>query len=115
MTGYNPGDVVLVYFIFSDESGMKKRPGLVVSSNQFNNQRNELIIAAITGQIEKLRFGDCLVKDYKKAGLLHPSAVTGVIRTIKSGMVYKLLGKFSSLDIQASYYNISNNLNLPVD
>ena len=115
MMSYNPGDVVLVNFIFSDESGMKKRPGLVVSSNQFNNKRNELIIAAITGQIEKLRFGDYLVRDYKKAGLLHPSAVTGVIITIKSGMVYKLLGKFSSLDIQASYYNISNNLNLPVD
>ncbi len=115
MISYNPGDVVLVNFIFSDESGVKKRPGLVISSNQFNNKRNELIIVAITGQIEKLRFGDYLVNDYKKAGLLRPSAVTGVIRTIKSRMVDKLLGKFSSLDMKAFYRNISNNLNMPVD
>jgi len=105
----------LVNFIFSDESGVKKRPGLVISSNQFNNKRDELIIVAITGQIEKLRFGDYLVNDYKEAGLLRPSAVTGVIRTIKSSMVDRLLGKCSSLDMKAFYRNISNNLNIPFD
>ena len=115
MISYNQGDVVLVKFIFSDESGVKKRPGLVISLNQFNNKRDELIIVAITGQIEKLRFGDYLVNDYKKAGLLRPSAVTGVMRTIKSGMVDRLLGKFSSLDMKAFYRNISNNLDMPVD
>ena len=115
MINYNPGDVVLVNFIFSDESGVKKRPGLVISSNQFNDKRNELIIVAITGQIEKLRFGDYLVNDYKKAGLLRPFAVTGVIRTIKSGMVDRLLGKFSSLDMKAFYRNIRYNLNMSVD
>ena len=105
----------MVNFIFSDESGVKKRPGLVISSNQFNNKRDELIIVAITGQIEKLRFGDYLVNDYKEAGLLRPSAVTGVIRTIKSSMVDRLLGKCSSLDMKAFYRNISNNLNIPFD
>jgi hypothetical protein len=62
-----------------------------------------------------MRFGDYLVNDYKEAGLLHPSAVTGAIRTIKSSMVNRLLGKFSFLDLKAVYRNISNYLNLPVD
>ncbi|MCP9493236.1 MAG: hypothetical protein MSG64_02150 [Pyrinomonadaceae bacterium MAG19_C2-C3] len=38
-TVYNFGDVVLVPFPFTDQSGAKKRPAAVVSSFAYNNAR----------------------------------------------------------------------------
>ena len=37
MTGCDRGDVVLINFVFSDESGAKLRPALVISSADYNH------------------------------------------------------------------------------
>ena len=95
---YKRGDVVLVNFAFSDETGIKKRPGLVISSNSYNDHRGELIIAAITSNVKKLRTGDYKVRDYGTAGLLAPSLVTAVIRTIRKNMVERILGEVATTD-----------------
>jgi mRNA-degrading endonuclease toxin of MazEF toxin-antitoxin module len=42
------GDVALVGFVFSDETGVKFRPVVVVSSTAYNRARREIIVAAIT-------------------------------------------------------------------
>ncbi len=49
-TSYKRGDVVLVPFPFTDLSTTKQRPALVVSSDQFNATRNDVLVAAITSQ-----------------------------------------------------------------
>ncbi len=98
MTIYKRGDVVLVKFVFSDETGSKKRPGLVISSDSYNDHRGELIIAAVTSNVKRARVGDYKVKNYRSAGLLAPSLVTGVIRTIRRTMVERILGNISADD-----------------
>ncbi len=45
------GDVVLVPFPFTDQSGGKKRPAVIVSSSDYNANRRDLIIMAITSQV----------------------------------------------------------------
>ena len=58
------GEVVLVPFPFTDQSGAKKRPVVVVSGNDYNTNRRDLIIMAITSQIRvPLGFGEALVTD----------------------------------------------------
>jgi mRNA interferase MazF len=52
MTGCKFGDVVLVPFPFTDQSGAKKRPAVVVSSAAYNVGRPDLILMAITSQIK---------------------------------------------------------------
>jgi mRNA-degrading endonuclease toxin of MazEF toxin-antitoxin module len=47
-TGYSFGDVVLVPFPFTDQSGSKKRPAVIVSSADYQAQRRDLVIMAIT-------------------------------------------------------------------
>jgi mRNA interferase MazF len=47
------GDVVLVPFPFTDQSGIKKRPAVVVSSNNYNVSRRDLLIMAITSQVRQ--------------------------------------------------------------
>jgi hypothetical protein len=43
-------------------------------------------------------FGDYIVTDWTGAGLLLPSIVTGILRTIKQTMVERRLGRMADTD-----------------
>jgi mRNA interferase MazF len=92
MTAYDRGDVVLVSFVFSDESGKKLRPAVVISSTGYNRSRQEIVVAAITSNVRRRLFGDHALTDWKGAGLLFPSVVTGIVRTIKQTMIDRKVG-----------------------
>lgn len=100
MTEYSRGDVVLVRFIFSDETGVKRRPAVIVSSDAYHQGRQEAIIAAITSRMDRLLVGDHLISGWREAGLLFPSVATGIIRTIKQGMIARKLGSMARRDMQ---------------
>lgn len=51
MISYKQGDVLLVPFPFTDQSGQKQRPAVVVSGNAYNQVHPDLIMAPITSQI----------------------------------------------------------------
>ena len=71
--GHAFGEVVLVPFPFTDQSGVKKRPAVIVSSASYNANRRDLIIMAITSQVRQpLGFGEALVSDWQTAGLIKP-------------------------------------------
>ena len=101
MTAYSRGDVVLVGFVFSDVSGKKLRPALVISSTAYNRGRQEVLVAAITSNVNRLLFGDHLIANWKAAGLLFPSVVTGIIRTMKRTMIDRRLGSMPKVDLKA--------------
>ena len=101
MTAYKRGDVVLVGFLFSDESGKKLRPALVISSSAYNRGRKEVVVAAITSNVRRRLFGDRLIVDWKGAGLLFPSVATGILRTVTRGMIDRKLGVIAKVDIDA--------------
>jgi mRNA interferase MazF len=55
---------------------------------------------AVTSKVEKYSdAGDCLINDYKSAGLLKPSSIKPAISTIEQSLVIKKLGKLSSADM----------------
>jgi mRNA interferase MazF len=101
MTACEQGDVVLVRFVFTGERGAKRRPALIVSSDQYHRGRQEAIIAAITSNVARVLVGDHLIAGWREAGLLFPSVSTGVIRTIKQGMIERRLGAIPAGDLQA--------------
>jgi mRNA interferase MazF len=101
-TAYSFGDVVLVPFPFSDQTGTKKRPAVVVSSAEYQAQRRDLVIMAITSQIRsRLAFGEFTVAEWRKAGLIMPSAVKPVLTTIEKRLVLKKLGQLQLVDVKA--------------
>ena len=99
MTVYNRGDVVLVGFLFSDESTKKLRPAVVISSAAYNRSRQDIIVAAITSNTKRRLFGDYLLAGWKGAGLLFPSLVTGIFRTIKQTMIDRKVGTMPKPDM----------------
>ena len=101
MTSCKRGEVVLVTFVFADEKGTKQRPGLVVSADAYHAGRREAILAAITSNVGRLLVGDHKIKGWKDAGLLFPSTVTGIIRTIKQDMIVRKMGALGAADLEA--------------
>lgn len=100
MTGYSRGDVVLVSFIFADETGVRQRPAVIISSDAYHRGREEVIIAAITSRTDRVLEGDYLIGGWRRAGLLFPSVATGIIRTIKQDMVARKLGAMPQVDMR---------------
>lgn len=99
MTGYSFGDVVLVPFPFTDQTGSKKRPAVIVSSSRYQRERPDLILVPITSQNPNpARFGDVPVTGTQAAGLLMPGVVKPVLLTIEAKLVIKALGRLSDDD-----------------
>ncbi len=112
MIAYSRGGVVLVGFIFSDESGKKLRPAVVISSTAYNRAREEVVVAAITSNVRRRLFGDHLIANWKGAGLLFPSLVTGILRTIKRTMIDRKLGSMPKPDLEAIDRHLRRSLGL---
>jgi mRNA interferase MazF len=112
MTEYDRGDVVLVSFVFSDETGERRRPAVIVSSQAYHKSRQEAIIAAITSRTDRILAGDHLIAGWQDAGLLFPSAATGIIRTIKQSMIARRLGAMPEADMEAIDGNLRAALSL---
>lgn len=114
MTAYKRGDVVLVPFPFSDQTAIKKRPAVIVSSNHYNNASFDIVIMAITSQTNKtIGVGECLIKDWQVAGLLKPSAIKAAISTIEHKLVLKKLGSLSPNDVSSMGNALKEFLDLP--
>ena len=71
-TEYKRGDIVLVNFVFAEETGSKRRPVLILSSNCYMEERQDVIVSAITSNTLRLLEGDHLMFDWEAADLLFP-------------------------------------------
>ena len=97
MTDYNPGDVVLIPFPFTDLSTVKQRPAIILSSTAFNHRHQDAILAAITSHVPEVLMSDeYLLNDaeQREAGLPKPSMVkVGKIVTLDQRLIRKQLGR----------------------
>ena len=114
MTAYKRGNMVLVSFLFSDESGLKHRPAVVLSSPAYHRNRQEMVVAAVTSNVDRVLFGDHLLAGWKEAGLLFPSLVTGILRTIKSRMIHRKLGSIPLREMTSIDLNLQKILALEI-
>ncbi|MBC8456477.1 MAG: type II toxin-antitoxin system PemK/MazF family toxin [Deltaproteobacteria bacterium] len=112
MIKFKRGDVVLVEVVFSEGSGTKKRPALIISTDDYNESRQEVIIVAITSNVKRILYGDTKIQNWKDTGLIYPSLVTGIIQTIKSNMITYKLGTLSKQDLKRVQANLKKTLKL---
>ncbi|MDQ7821149.1 MAG: type II toxin-antitoxin system PemK/MazF family toxin [Candidatus Eremiobacteraeota bacterium] len=112
MTAFKPGDIILVSFAFAEKEETKQRPAMVLSTENYHKGRRELIMAAVTSNTVRVLAGDTVLNEWKKAGLLHPSVVTAVIRTIKQDMVRRKLGSITPEDFHSVKSSLKEILGL---
>lgn len=99
---YSFGAIVLVPFPFTDQTAVKKRPAVIISSPQYNDLRPDLVIMAVTSQMRVAGDFDGLVlADWQGAGLLKPSAIKPVFATIVRPLVLRDLGALTMRDNQS--------------
>jgi mRNA interferase MazF len=95
------GEVVLVPFPFSNQTGSKKRPAIVISSHAYHTNRPDVLIMAITSQAHTAPdFASFPVIDWQAAGLLKPSFAKPVLTTLEQELVIRSMGSLSSRDQQ---------------
>jgi mRNA interferase MazF len=84
MTTYKFGDVILVPFPFTDQSTSKKRPAIVISSDNYNRYKPDIILIAVTSQVNAtLQFGEITIDNWADAGLIKPSVIKPIITTLE--------------------------------
>jgi mRNA interferase MazF len=87
------GQLVLVPFPFTDQSALKQRPAVVVSSRAYAVRRPDVVLMAVTSQLRPTPgLGETWLRRWREAGLLKPSAVKPIIATFEQGLVLKTLG-----------------------
>ncbi|CDH43905.1 MAG: type II toxin-antitoxin system PemK/MazF family toxin [Candidatus Competibacteraceae bacterium] len=99
MTSYNFADVVIVPFPFTDGIGTKKRPAVVISVDQYQQSRPDIILLAITSRLrDPLGYGEVVVENWQQAGLLKPSVLKPLIFTLEQSKVLMRLGSLLQSD-----------------
>ncbi|MDA3788968.1 MAG: type II toxin-antitoxin system PemK/MazF family toxin [Desulfobacula sp.] len=95
---YKKLDVVLIPFPFTDLSATKKRPGLIISPDQYNKNL-DVIIAFITSKLDTPhQLGDYKIMKSEKSGLPKPSMIRMKFATIDKSIIFKTLGSLHEPD-----------------
>jgi len=63
-------DLLLVPFPFSDQSGRKVRPVVVISNDEFNENSEDLLVVGVTSNIFRDRYSIILTNDDLEEGRL---------------------------------------------
>ena len=100
MTNYKRGDVILLPFPFTDLSINKKRPAVIVSTDDYNKRYVDVIVMPITGNLATCQPEDTKIEDWREAGLAKPSLVKPIIGTIEQTQIIHPLGIFSLRDLE---------------
>ena len=97
---FEPLDLVVVPFPFTDRRTVKRRPALIVSSAEFNALHRQSILAMITSALTEWR-SDVALKDWRKAGLNVPCKVRFKLFTLDNVLILRKIGTLSEQDRKA--------------
>ncbi|MBT4288310.1 MAG: type II toxin-antitoxin system PemK/MazF family toxin [Deltaproteobacteria bacterium] len=96
---YEPFDVVVVPFPFTDSSKTKRRPALVLSQKtEFTNKVDHSVLAMITSQKNDPWPLDVTIKNKIQSGLTASSVVRMKIFTLDNRFILRKIGHLSKSD-----------------
>ena len=90
-------DLVLVPFPFSDQSGRKVRPVIVVSNNEFNKYSDDVIVIGVTSNILKDKYTISLTNNNLDEGKLLTNCIIKVENLLKldKELILKKIGRIN--------------------
>lgn len=96
---FEPFDVVVVPFPINDGNATKRRPALLVSSDEFNRRNGRLILAMITCSASEWP-SDVVIHGWREAGLTAPCKLRFKLFTLDDHVIVRTLGALSRRDRQ---------------
>ena len=100
---FRRGQVVVVNVPFSNHSGGKARPALVISAEAFHRNLPDVIVCPVSSQPRYHRrpgAGDCPLIDWRRVGLRYPSTVRiSKVLAVDKQIVKRSLGVLSGEDL----------------
>jgi mRNA interferase MazF len=90
----NQGEIFLVPFPFSDLTGTKVRPVLIVSNKAFNASSQDVVVCAITSHNKENKYSIMLKPEDLIEGTLHTTSTIKCknLFKIKKGLLIKKIG-----------------------
>jgi len=102
-TTYKRGHVIVVNVPFSNHSGIKPRPALVIFTDAFHRDLPDLIVCPISSQPryhQRPGPGDCPLRSWRAVGLRHPSTVRiSKLLAVDREIIKRILGVVSAQDL----------------
>jgi mRNA interferase MazF len=95
MPRYSKNEVVLVQYPFSNLSGSKVRPAIVVNAPHVSQ---DVILVPLTSKTSPLLAGEFILTDWSKVGLNVPSAAKRGVYTVHQSLIVKSIGNLSDAD-----------------
>ena len=97
MPSYTKDNIILVLSPFSDLSGSKIRPAVVVNAEHISQ---DLIIVPLTSKTPSLLEGEFILSEWATAGLKLETAVKRGLYTVHQSLVTKKIGKLADPDAE---------------
>ena len=97
---FEPFEVVVVPFPFTDREADRRRPALVVSSPDFNAIHHQSILTMITSAGGDWP-SDVAIRDWREAGLSVPCKVRLKLFTLDDALILRRTGALSKRDAEA--------------
>lgn len=95
MKSYSKNEVILVRYPFSDLSGSKVRPAVIVSAPHVSQ---DIFIVPLTSNLTSLLAGEFALADWKTAKLNVPTVAKRGLYTVHESLIIKTVGKLSNSD-----------------
>src|SRR5487761_496519 len=95
MASYSKNEVVLVQYPYTDLTGAKVRPAVVVGAPSASQ---DILIVPLTSQVSLLQGTEFVLVDWQDAGLNRPTAVKRGVFTVHERLVTMRIGKLSVAD-----------------
>jgi mRNA interferase MazF len=116
-TTYNRGEVVVVQVAFSDGTGTKPRPALIVSDHSFHRALPDVIVCPISSQpryYSKPGPGDCPLRAWQDLKLRYASTVrVSKILSVDRQIIGRKLGILAPPDLARVESALRDALSLP--
>ena len=110
------GDVVRVDWPFSDRTGSKVRPAIVVQSDMLNGRIADTILVLVSRTQRAIGITEVLIDPAieTQSGLRYPSVVScNNLLTVDQAFVVQVLGRLSSAKMQEIDDRLKTALDLP--
>lgn len=110
---YKQGDILIIPIPFSDLTSNKKRPVLVVSNSEYNNKTEDLIVMAITSNLESKDYTILFTNEDLTEGSLKLTSCIRVdkIYTLSKNIVVKKFGLVNANILEKVRFELNRLVN----